>query len=215
MIVDGGTSLDSRQEIDGDPRSETTSRALAICTCGGRPSSPSSAHLQSAGHDAFAAIAGKRSITERQADGRRRTSLRKSARWGGHGRGGPYVRGYPLPMASKRSSRSRRGTTRATTWSGSSADTLQPAGTSSTELGIKELATVVVETTGTWKIFDEFRWSGSSSRCSGQRLHSPEPRSGGATHLGLRSIFRRSPGGGRRCRPADTDHPRGPFRLTQ
>ena len=218
MTVDDGTNLDSRQEIDGDPRSETTSRALAISHLWWKTvESLVVPILESAGHDAFAAIIGKRSITEMQADGStRRTFLRKFLH------GGvttdevvQYVPGYPLPDGFEE-------VEQIPTWDNEGYYTVGlKRGDASARWhfidgvsAIKALGpTVVVETNGTWKIFDEFYTVRQFELLERARLYSPECVLVVPHTSACEAFFRRYLEWDAGGRPADPDDPRGPLEV--
>lgn len=78
MTVDDGTTLDSRQPIDGDPSSQVTRSSLATSLLWWiTVASVVSPILDSAGGDSFALVIGNRSVVELRQDGTlRRKSLR-------------------------------------------------------------------------------------------------------------------------------------------
>ena len=78
ITVDDGSSLDSRQQVEGDEHSQVTLRSMATSALWWRvTSSLVMPILQSAGDDAFALVIGQRSVMEVRPDGStKRTSLR-------------------------------------------------------------------------------------------------------------------------------------------
>jgi len=78
MTVDDGSSLDSRQVIDGDEQAEMTLRTLASSQLWWKAAiSVVKPMLDSAGPDAFALVLGTRTVMEVRADGStHRTRLR-------------------------------------------------------------------------------------------------------------------------------------------
>jgi len=84
MIVDGGTSLDSRQPVDGDPRSLVSQRALVGSVLWWRSVlSLTVPMLDAAGENAFCYVVGGKSVKELRSDGsltqRRLTSILSGA----------------------------------------------------------------------------------------------------------------------------------------
>jgi hypothetical protein len=78
MTVDDGTSLDSRQKIEGDEISETIARSLATSSLWWHTAiSVVMPILEDAGEEAFALVIGQRSVLDLRQDGTtKRTSLR-------------------------------------------------------------------------------------------------------------------------------------------
>ena len=218
MTVDDGTELDSRQEIEGDPRSETTGRALATSHLWWKTvESLVIPILESAGPDAFAVVIGKRSITEVQADGSiRRTLLRKLLSGGVTtdevvqcGPGDSLPDGFDeveqIPTWDNEGYYTvglKRGDA-AARWH-------FVDGVSATK-GLEPC--VVVETDGTWTILDEYYAVNQFKLLEEARLYSPEcvlvvPHTS-ASETFFRRYLEWDAGG----RPPDPVDPRGPLEV--
>jgi len=220
MTVDDGTKLDSRQEVEGDSRSKTTGRALASSHLWWKTvESLVMPILESAGPDAFAAVIGKRSVTEVQAEGSTRRTLLRKLLPGGvtTDEGFQCGPGESLPDGFEE-------VERIPTWDNQGYYTVGfKRGDAAARWhfidgvpAIEALGpTVVVETDGTWTILDEYYVVSQFELLEKARLYGPEcvlvlPHTS-ASETFFRRYLEWNAGG----RLPDPDDPRGPLDVDQ